>query len=47
MQTQQTITLFGTVSNPAVGCTSKNGREYTAFGFQSSPTATGRSSATT
>jgi hypothetical protein len=32
MQTQQTITLFGTVSNPAVIRTSKNGREYAAFG---------------
>ena len=32
MQTQQTITLFGTVSNPAVSRTSKNGRKYTAFG---------------
>jgi hypothetical protein len=32
MQTQQTITLFGTVSNPAISRTSKNGRKYTAFG---------------
>jgi hypothetical protein len=32
MQTQQTITLFGTVSNPAVSRTSKTGRKYTAFG---------------
>jgi single-stranded DNA-binding protein len=32
MQTQQRITLFGTVSNPAVSRTSKNGRKYTAFG---------------
>jgi hypothetical protein len=32
MQTQQTITLFSTVSNPAVSRTSKNGRSYTAFG---------------
>ncbi|MHB1840933.1 MAG: single-stranded DNA-binding protein [Acidobacteriaceae bacterium] len=33
MQTQQTITLFGTVSNSATSRTSKNGRKYTAFGF--------------
>jgi single-stranded DNA-binding protein len=32
MQTQQTITLFGTVSNSAISRTSKNGRKYTAFG---------------
>ncbi len=32
MQTQQTITLFGTVSNPSISRTSKNGRKYTAFG---------------
>jgi hypothetical protein len=32
MQTQQTITLFGTVSNSAISRISKNGREYTAFG---------------
>ena len=32
MQTQQTITLFGTISNPAVTRTSKTGREYAAFG---------------
>jgi hypothetical protein len=32
MQTQQTITLFGTVSNSATSRTSKNGRKYTAFG---------------
>jgi hypothetical protein len=32
MQTQQTITLFGTVSNEAVSRISKNGRKYTAFG---------------
>ena len=32
MQTRQTITLFGTVSNPATSRTSKNGRKYTAFG---------------
>jgi single-stranded DNA-binding protein len=32
MKTQQTITLFGTISNPAVSRTSKNGRTYTAFG---------------
>ncbi|WP_041597090.1 single-stranded DNA-binding protein [Granulicella tundricola] len=32
MQTQQTITFFGTVSNSAVSRISKNGREYTAFG---------------
>ena len=32
MQTQQTITFFGTVSYPAISRTSKNGRKYTAFG---------------
>jgi single-stranded DNA-binding protein len=32
MQTQQTITLFGTVSNPAISRTSKTSRKYTAFG---------------
>jgi hypothetical protein len=32
MQTQQTITLFGTVSNSASSRTSKTGRKYTAFG---------------
>jgi hypothetical protein len=32
MQTQQTITLFGTVSNTATSRTSKTGRKYTAFG---------------
>ena len=32
MQTQQTITLFGTISNPAVTRTSKTGRKYAAFG---------------
>jgi hypothetical protein len=32
MQTQQTITLFGTVSNSATSRISKNGRKYTAFG---------------
>ncbi len=32
MQTQQTITLFGTVSNAAISRISKKGREYTAFG---------------
>ena len=32
MQTQQTITLFGTVSNSAISRTSRNGRKYTAFG---------------
>jgi hypothetical protein len=32
MQTQQTITLFGTVSNSATNGISKNGRKYTAFG---------------
>jgi hypothetical protein len=32
MQTQHTITLFGTVSNSATSRISKNGREYTAFG---------------
>ena len=32
MQTQRTITFFGTVSNSAISRISKNGREYTAFG---------------
>jgi hypothetical protein len=32
VQTQQTITLFGTVSNSASSRTSKTGRKYTAFG---------------
>ena len=32
MQTQQTITFFGTVSNSATSRMSKNGRKYTAFG---------------
>jgi hypothetical protein len=32
MQTQQTITFFGTVSNSATIRTSKTGRNYTAFG---------------
>ena len=32
MQTQQTITLFGTVSNSATSRISKNGRKYIAFG---------------
>ena len=32
MQTQQTITLFGTVSNSAISRISKSGRKYTAFG---------------
>ena len=32
MQTQQTITFFGTVSNSASSRTSKTGRKYTAFG---------------
>jgi hypothetical protein len=32
MQTQQTITFFGTVSNSATSRISKNGRKYTAFG---------------
>ena len=32
MQTEQTITLFGTVSNSATSRISKNGRKYTAFG---------------
>jgi hypothetical protein len=32
MQTQQTITFFGTVSNSATSRTSKTGRNYTAFG---------------
>jgi hypothetical protein len=32
MQTQQTITFFGTVSNSATSRISRNGREYTAFG---------------
>jgi hypothetical protein len=33
MQTQQTVTLFGTVSNSATSRISKNGRKYTAFGI--------------
>ncbi len=32
MQTQQTITLFGIVSNSASSRTSKTGHKYTAFG---------------
>jgi hypothetical protein len=32
MQIQQTITFFGTVSNSATSCITKNGRKYTAFG---------------
>jgi len=32
MQTQQTITFFGTVSNSATSRTSKTGCKYTAFG---------------
>jgi hypothetical protein len=32
MQTQQTITLFGTVSNSATSRTSKKGRKCIAFG---------------
>jgi hypothetical protein len=32
MQTQQTITLLGTVSNSATSRITKNGRKYTAFG---------------
>ena len=32
MQTQQTITLFGAVSNSATSRMSKNGRKYTALG---------------
>ncbi|MDQ2946738.1 MAG: single-stranded DNA-binding protein, partial [Acidobacteriota bacterium] len=32
MQTQQTITFFGTVSNSASSRVTKNGRKYTAFG---------------
>ena len=32
MQTQQTITFFGTVSNSASSRITKNGRKYTAFG---------------
>jgi hypothetical protein len=47
MQTQQTITLFGTVSNPAISRTSKNGRKYTAFGVSTSPTETFRPFTTT
>jgi Single-strand binding protein family len=34
MQHQQAITLYGTVSNPAVSRTSKNGRTYSAFGVE-------------
>jgi len=32
MQTQLTVSLFGTVSNSAISRISKNGRKYTAFG---------------
>ena len=32
MQNQQTVTLFGTVSNSAASRITKNGRRYTAFG---------------
>jgi hypothetical protein len=32
MQTQQTFTFFGTVSNSDTSRTSKTGRKYTAFG---------------
>jgi hypothetical protein len=32
VQTQQTITFFGTVSNSASSRITKNGRKYTAFG---------------
>jgi hypothetical protein len=32
MQTQLTVSLFGTVSNSAISRISKNGRRYTAFG---------------
>jgi chorismate mutase len=32
MQTQQTITFFGIVSNSATSRITKNGRKYTAFG---------------
>ena len=32
MQTLKIITFLGTVSNPATSRTSKNGRNYTAFG---------------
>ena len=32
MQTQQTISFFGIVSNSATSRTSKTGRKYTAFG---------------
>jgi hypothetical protein len=32
MQTQHTITFFGTVSNSASSRITKNGRKYTAFG---------------
>ena len=38
MQTPKTITLFATVSNSAASRTSKNGRNYTAFGFPFSTT---------
>ena len=33
MQTLKTITFFATVSNSATSRTSKNGRNYTAFGI--------------
>jgi single-stranded DNA-binding protein len=32
MQTQQTMTLFGTISNSSSCRITKNGRKYTAFG---------------
>jgi hypothetical protein len=48
MQTQQTITLFGTVSNSASSRISRNGRKYTAFGVAIiSQTATNRPFTTT
>ncbi len=33
MQTLKSISLFATVSNAAISRTSRNGREYTAFGI--------------
>jgi hypothetical protein len=33
MQTPTTISLYATISNDAVKRTSKNGRDYTAFGI--------------
>lgn len=47
MQTQQTITLFGTVSNPATSRTSRTVASTPPLGFPSSPTGTCKPSTTT